>query len=376
MKWIIFQKLQSKIDPINYASSVKIAYLLNQKIASVGIDDNFYYFSEKTEKLPLNKKLNHLLELNKNNPGTHRILTDSKENIKHFNQIKSKSSKQILLINRIKTNIEIAFREFQEETTALLAIYYQIPTLKDLIDKNVFYFYFSNATNLTGLAKIEDSEKDVMLLDLDDTENGHPLLFLSNSNAEGTVMEIDFLDPKDINAEDKTTFYGESSYIFPLLRSLTSAELIATKKDLKKTTQEFTDKIDQWATICYTHPNTNLGLDYFRKELQPYLQQSKDEILKNPFLKNVSSITHQNLESQIIIGEAPIDKIWELYMRSNTISQETYTALMKVKTDDYPKFEGRWPIVFYKLIDNTQNYLTDEPQNNDIQSVRKSISID
>ena len=63
-------------------------------------------------------------------------------------------------------------------------------------------------------------------------------------------------------------------------------------------------------------------------------------------------------------------------MRSNTISQETYTALMKVKTDDYPKFEGRWPIVFYKLIDNTQNYLTDEPQNNDIQSVRKSISID
>ena len=50
MKWIIFQKLQSKIDPINYASSVKIAYLLNQKIASVGLDDNFYYFSEKTER--------------------------------------------------------------------------------------------------------------------------------------------------------------------------------------------------------------------------------------------------------------------------------------------------------------------------------------
>lgn len=119
MKWIIFQKLHSNIAPLNYSASIKIAYLLNQKIVSVGLDSDFYFFCEKAEKLPFNKKLEHLLELNKNKPDTLSILLESKENIKKYNKIKSKSSKHVVLINRMRASLEAAFREFQEDCPCL-----------------------------------------------------------------------------------------------------------------------------------------------------------------------------------------------------------------------------------------------------------------
>jgi hypothetical protein len=160
------------------------------------------------------------------------------------------------------------------------------------------------------------------------------------------------------------------------MNSLTSNELISTRKELEKTTLEFREKIDEWATICYANPNTNLGLDYFRKNLKPFLESTKNDVLKNPFLKNMSSMTNKNLETQIIIGEAPIEKIWELFLISKTIKQEVYDNLMKIKTEQYPKFEGRWPVVFLKPTDDAKNYMNDEDENDGIKSVRKSISLD
>lgn len=376
MKWIVFQSIDSKVAPVNYSASIKIAYLLNQKVVSVGLDSGFYFFIESTTKLPIIKKIEHLLEINKDEPHTCKILLESKESIKLYNKIKSKSSKHIVLISKIKTTIELAYKEFQEDYIKYIDNKYNQTQLKELIDNEIFYFYKSNSDKSNTATNKSDLETDVLQLNLDDSENGNPLFFISNSSGEGTVMDVNFLDPNDKNAEDKTTFYGEASYIFPFLNALSSAELISTRKDLEKTTQEFRDKIDEWATICYTNPNTNLGLEYFRKVLQPYLQKSKEEILENPFMKNVSSVTHKNLESQIIIGEAPIEKIWKLYLDSETISQEVYDNLMKIKSEDYPEFEGRWPIVFFKLTENAEKFLKDETINDGVKSVRKSISLD
>ena len=148
------------------------------------------------------------------------------------------------------------------------------------------------------------------------------------------------------------------------------------RKDLEQTTLEFRAKIDEWATVCYANPNTNLGLEFFRKKLQPFLQATTNGVLENPLLKNASSLTHKNLESQIRIGEAPIQKIWELYLHSNTITQEVYDELMNIKTEQYPKFEGRWPVVFFKPTDDAEKHLSDATQNDGVKSVRKSISLD
>ncbi len=117
-------------------------------------------------------------------------------------------------------------------------------------------------------------------------------------------------------------------------------------------------------------------MEYFIKEVQPYLQSTKNDILKNPLLHNTSILTNKKSESQIIIGEAPIEKIWELYLISNTITQEIYDDLMKIKTAEFPKFEGRWPVVFFKPTEEAIKYMKDERQNDGVESVRKSISLD
>ena len=122
MKWIVFQSIDSKVAPVNYSASIKIAYLLNQKVVSVGLDSGFYFFIESTTKLPLIKKIEHLLEINKDEPHTCKILLESKESIKLYNKIKSKSSKHIVLISKIKTTIELAYKEFQEDYIKALPV--------------------------------------------------------------------------------------------------------------------------------------------------------------------------------------------------------------------------------------------------------------
>jgi hypothetical protein len=376
MKWIVYQSLNSDVELLNHSNSVKIAYLLNLKVVPVGIDESIYFISNYAEKLPLSEKIERLLASNADNLKNYEAFANAKQSLKDFTKLKNKSSKHIVAINIIKKTITTSFTELMKHSFEVGAGAIHLPILKELVDHKKFYFYTDKNSGLLDVNVNSEFVINMLQLDLPDPENGNPMFFLSNFKKEGIKMDIDFLHANDKKAEDKNNFYGEESYIFPLMNSLSSKELISTRKELEKTTLEFREKIDEWATICYANPNTNLGLDYFRKNLQPYLKSTKNDVLENPFLKNVSSMTNKNLETQIIIGEAPIEKIWELFLISKTIKQEVYNNLMKIKTEQYPKFEGRWPIVFFKPTDDAENYMNDEAQNDGVKSVRKSISLD
>lgn len=376
MKWIIFQNVTSIVPAQNYYNSVKIAYLLNLKFASVGIDETAYFLIEFAEQMNLIDKVDRLIMHNTDFPKQIETLTEIKQFLIKYPKLKGKSSKQIVAYNKLKKNLELDFTDLLDSNYTKIQNLYQLPFLKELIDDVNFYFYYSKDFNLKVKSTHSDLLQEILQLNLPDSENGHPLFFLSNYYLDGDEMEIDFLNSYDKKAEDKNNFYGEVSYTFPLMDSLSSNELILTRKNLEKTTVEFRAKINEWASICYANPNTNLGLDYFKKELQPFLKSTQNEILENPLLQNTSSLTNKKLESQIIIGEAPIEKIWELYLDSKTIDQDVFDNLMKIKTEQFPKFEGRWPIVFYKLTDDALKDINDEIENDGVQSVRKSISLD
>ncbi len=376
MEWIVFQKLNSTVSPKNYYNSIKIAYLLNFKVASIGIDDLFYYFSNLKDNLSINTKLDYLINEVGIEPEEYELLLDIKQSYNALVKIKHKSSKEIILINKIKKGIEDAFMDFQNFHVDSIDKDFHVTLLKELLEENVFYFYFNDDGTSSSSIVNNQVILEALQLTINETEDENSLLFLSNYNKEGVEIDIDFLNPTDKKAEDKNNFYGEASYSFPLMDSLSSTELILTRKNLEKTTVEFRQKINEWISICLANPNTNLGLDYFKKELQPFLKSTQNDILENPLLRNTSSLTNKKLESQIIIGEAPIDKIWKLYLDSETISQDVFDNLMKIKTEQFPKFEGRWPIVFYKLTEDALKDINDETENDGVQSVRKSISLD
>ena len=376
MEWIVFQTLNSTVSPKNYYNSVKIAYLLNFNVVSIGIDNIIYHVATHKDNLTINDKLDYLINENGLNNEDYEILRDIKQSYNALSKIKYKSSKENILISKIKRRIESAFMDFQNYHVNFIDKEFHISTLKDLLDYDVFYFYFNDDGTSSSSAVNNQVILEVLQLTINEIEDEHSLLFLSNYNKEGVEMEIDFLNPIDKKAEDKNNFYGEVSYTFPLMDSLSSTELILTRKNLEKTTVEFRAKINEWVSICLANPNTNLGLDYFKKELQPFLKSTQNDILENPLLQNTSSLTNKKLESQIIIGEAPIEKIWKLYLDSETISQDVFDNLMKIKTEQFPKFEGRWPFVFYKLTEDALKDINDETENDGVQSVRKSISLD
>jgi hypothetical protein len=49
---------------------------------------------------------------------------------------------------------------------------------------------------------------------------------------------------------------------------------------------------------------------------------------------------------------------------------------MKIKTEQFPKFDERWPIVFFQPTDQARQYFKKTGQDDSVQSVRKSISLD
>ncbi|WP_432671432.1 hypothetical protein [Flavobacterium sp. SM2513] len=376
MEWIIFQQLTSTISASNYYNSIKIAYLLNLKIASIGIDDSIYYLSNLKDNLNIDTKLEYLINENDISDDYQQYLIEVKQSYFALTKIKYKSSKENILLNTTKKWVENAFIVYQNYHVDIIGKAFDIARLKELLAVDIFYFYFNNDGTSSSCTINNEVQLEVLMMTLNEEEEEYFILFLSNNKIDGVDVEVEFLNPMDKKAEDKNNFYGEVSYTFPLLDSLSSTELISTRKNLEKTTLAFREKINEWASICLANPNTNLGLEHFKKELQPFLKSTQNEILENPLLQNVSSLTNKKLESQIIIGEAPIEKIWQHYLDSKNISQDVYDDLMKIKTEQFPRFEGRWPIVFYKLTEDALKDINEETENDGVQSVRKSISLD
>lgn len=377
MKWIVFQNIESKQEGICYPNSMLIAYILNFKVIGCGMDDLVYNFCEFGKKMKIESKIDFIVKDSlKHDLKNYEIFLELQKTIKEFNKSKNKSSKQIVSFNLLLKRVESIHENVLARINLKMELMFKIPTLKALVDNKNFKILDHNNFNLERKYSKPEMITDILQLKLPDLDTDYSLFFLSNFHRENTIFEIDFLNPQDIRAKDKTTFYGETSYTFPSLEGLSTTELIASRASLETLTLEFRKKIEAWATICYTNPNTNLGLDYFIKEVQPYLQSTKNDILESPLLQNTSILTNKNLESQITIGEAPIEKIWELYLISNTITQELYDDLLKIKTKEFPKFEGRWPIVFFKPTKAAIKYMTDERQNDGVQSVRKSIALD
>ena len=155
---------------------------------------------------------------------------------------------------------------------------------------------------------------------------------------------------------------------------MSSNEIREARNQMELPTREFREKIDQWAAICYQSPGSNAGLEFFRENLTDVVSTSRNKAMESPILKRVSELTYEKSQSQIIVGQAPIETIWSIYRDTQSITEEEYSELLAIKTEQYPKFEGRWPVMFFTVLQDEITAPT--PFREEIQSVRKSISVD
>jgi len=246
--------------------------------------------------------------------------------------------------------------------------------MKELINPDRFYFY--NLTNVD--ANLENQSfitpLDLLQLKLPDPEKLNPMFFLNFHLDPSGTLDFQIDSPLSKSAEDPDSFYGQHSFVFPFLSNLTSNEIAAARNQMQEPTLKFREKIDQWAAICFNDPTGNAGLEFFRENLNGFLPTLKDAALQTPLLNSVADWTDNTWNSQILIGQAPIAKIWKAYRDLECISEEDYSALLKIKTEQYPKFEGRWPVLFYSQLSVAIKLQI--PVHENMQSTRKSISVD
>ncbi|HMK07389.1 MAG TPA: hypothetical protein VK476_07665, partial [Flavobacterium sp.] len=202
------------------------------------------------------------------------------------------------------------------------------------------------------------------------------LFFLNFDKNDGGRFGTEICDPCSEMAEDRFNFYGMQSFIFPFMDALSANEIAEARRQLFEPSGEFRKKIDQWAGICYENPDTNEGLDFFRQELLEFLPTMQAKVEESWILKNAGVSSHLSKQSQIIIGEAPIENIWAYYRDSAAISTEVYDDLMRLKKEQFPRFEGRWPVFIYQALGKELGDLSDQTDFGALVSVRKSISVD
>jgi hypothetical protein len=379
MKLIILHMLESKSPPRVYNSSIKIAYLISDVLITMGIDDLLYFYKENTQDRRIKTKIKLLKIFMPSTEQELASLVECEQLVKKHNQIKSKSSAVVIAYKQLTQTIDAMFEECTNTLVERLSVL-GINEMKYLLNTDDFYFYCPEKGNPASPGIKYTSKEEVLQMLLPDKEQGGPALFFINAAGEKgkEIYDINFLDAADPMAENLENFYGEESFLFPDLLNLTGAEAGTIKNELKEPTRIFRAKMDEWALLCYDNPNSILGLQFFKKELKPLLQSMQKIVLQNSLIANRVSVFNQQIETQLIIGEAPIEKIWDIHFNLNNISREEYDHLLKIKTEQHPKYEGRWPVIFYKILRSEANDETgSEIEEEEIViSVRKILLLD
>ncbi|MBC7525542.1 MAG: hypothetical protein H7239_14040 [Flavobacterium sp.] len=378
MKWLVFNTLGDKLLPFGYNASIRIAYTLNINVVSATIGKSIYLLEENSKKFTFESKMRFLLDISKSSPDF-ELYKKGIDTVKVLTKIKNKNSQIIVSINQMKSSLLTFYEAESEQIFDAFEQQYGIRTLGKLLNDDHFYYYNYGIENDLKIDPEVLKNTEFLQLLLPDPEKGMPLFFISFQDIEKKeILPFIFHKSESLKAEKQDAFYADDSCVFPYINTFTDIELSIARTQLKEPAREFREKIEQWAQVCYDNPNSNKGLEFFRKNIKNWLPSTKDLPLKSAVVKNSASTSFNQLQSQLLIGEAPIEKIWELYLQSKTINQETYDALIIAKKEQAPKFDGRWPVIIFKCIDENVDFIikpetTSEPE---VVSIRKTISLD
>ena len=376
MRWLVLNVLGDNLLTFGYKASIRIAYILNINVVSANIGKAIYLLEEESKDFTFESKMRFLLDITKSSPD-YELYKKGVDTFKGLSKIKNKNAQIIVGINKIKSSLLVFFEGESQRIFNAFEEQYGIRTFNKLLNDDHFYYYYSGIEkDLKIDPKILTNTKIFQLL-LPDSEKGMPLFFITFQDIENNkILPFAFHKSESKEAEMLDNFYADESCVFPFLNAFTDIELNIARTQLNEPAREFREKIEQWAKVCYDNPNSNKGLEFFRKNIKNWLPSTKNLPLESAVLQNSAATSFNQFQSQLLIGEAPIEKIWELYLKSKTINQDTYDALVTAKKEQPAKFEGRWPVILYECLEKNHDFINKPAVETEIISVRKTISLD
>lgn len=370
MKLIVFHPHGTVSSAAGYARSIRIAYMLSIPVVSAGLSEQDYKLFEYKKDLTIEERIKYLLKCYP--PGEDRDNTlEVERTVKIFKSAKNKSSKLLIMMEKMKKYQNQSYCNYIDFRYNVYNKHYKFEAMAGFFDTQKFHSYYLESDAVPRQSKNALTKLQLLQLQLRGEQDKNTIFFLDRHKIEGTP-DILLYDAGSLVADDPELTYVQCGILIPMLETMTANEIAHARTHLDEPMRELREKLDQWITVCYQSPNTTAGLEFFRKDLNKYIPTIENVAIESPVLKNISKQTRKKSQSYVAFGQAPIERIWRYYHETNAITEDEYQKLLQIKKDQYPKYEGRWPVAFISFIVDDLN-----PDHFETQlSTRKMISLD
>ena len=374
MRFIIHRNLNTKSSGDSYNLGKLMLYTLGEKIHLSGISEHNYFMIESfntTDDIVF--QLNILIDWAAEEKK--QEYEEAMIRIKGYPKIKNKDSKLIISYNLLKKAIQNHFEFAINERYHFLNKSFDLENFKDLIDyEQVNFYHLKDFNSKDGNPKIIPLTA-VLSLQLPEEEGECPILFLTNEDNDNQPnLALKTFSPKSKASETLSNTYLTDVFQFPSVVRVPASMMKSMASEFSKKTKDIKEKLHQWATLCYAHPNTNEGLTFFRAQVVPLIEKYKKTALETQVGKELLKINLQDNFGFLQFGEMPVEKIWELMLANDNCTEEEYQELMKLKETKSPKYDGRWPVVFFREEGLKEIRIEEEFTKN--PTTRKTLDID
>ncbi|WP_264519898.1 hypothetical protein [Flavobacterium sp. N1994] len=374
MRFIIHRNLNTKSSGDSYNLGKIMLYALGEKIHLSGISEYNYFMLEAHDKEDnVLFMLSYLI--NSVDEEAKQQYRDAMKSIKGYQQIKNKDSKVIIQYNLLKKAIHNHFEVAINEYYQYLNKSFDLEHFKDLIEYEQVNFY-----HLKDLDSIYNNPKvtpltAVLSLQLPEEEGEFPILFLTNEDIDSQPnLKLKTFSPKSKAAETLINSYVTDVFQFPSVVRVPATMMKSLASEFSKKTKDIKEKLNQWAKLCFDNPNTNEGLTFFRAQVLPLIEEYKKTALDTQVGKELIKVNLPGNFGFLQFGEMPVEKIWELMLANDNCTEEEYQELLKLKETQAPKYDGRWPVVFFR--EEGIKEIKREEELAKMPSTRKTLDID
>ena len=374
MRFILHREINSKCSPDSYNIGKEMLYFLGNKLHLSGIS-KFYYLNVDNHKTPINfnQKIQSLISWAQGEEK--QSFENVQRAVKNFNKMKNKDPKLIVATNQMKRAVDKLFEAQIEEHIEKMDEMFGVVNFSGLIEKNRIDFYHVHPLEKEIQTIPITKLVDILTLQLPEEEGEHPVLFLCNENESlESIIDLETNPIEDKNAKDLKKGYLVELFHFYAISSIPETVLRAIALEFSTKAAPMIQHLNEWAKECYENPNTTKGLEYFSTEIAPLIEQYKNTALELDNVRAIKNATGTDKKATLLFGELPITKIWELLFKTTDCTEEDYQQLLKIKEEQAPKFDGRWPVVFYRVHSEIFNELLNDLD--EVPQKRKTLDID
>ena len=313
------------------------------------------------------------------------VINKVKKANKDFQNIKIKSTQQIVAFKKIERDINNLYESFKG-TMVEYKNNSGFAYLSELINKPEFHCLRINDINPEELNRSfgdDSTMSDAILFKFNEHDQQEILPIVNNGFVSSDFCGQRYYNADEPDALNSETGYMESVFLFPDLTVCTANELKILRKLLAQPGMEFRQKINAWINLCKTAADHSESINFFMQQVKPAAQNIITLIEQNQHFNSLR-IASQNKHTRfkVMFGETALQHLWNYYKFKGIFKDATWQKLTAFAESNPEILKRRIPIMCVNTIFSDETGVTqllkaeEDIMEETTLPVKKSISID